>query len=73
MSPMRHLDRETSMNCLYCAKEIRVETSTDGRFTCPHCSADHARREIGRLASGQPEYTIRLWGHLTRFRRAAKG
>jgi len=68
------------MHCLHCAKEI-AETffealslsprARDGRFRCPHCSADHVRREIGRLASGQVEYTVRLWGHPTRFRRVA--
>jgi DNA-directed RNA polymerase subunit RPC12/RpoP len=70
------------MYCLHCSREIpkdffeqwdQTKAAKKGLFRCPHCAADHVRREIGRLASGEPEYSIRLWGHPTRFRRKKEG
>jgi len=60
------------LKCLACGKSIPdaffKERSTSvefkgGRFACPHCGAEHVRRSIGHLPSGEPLYTFRLWGH----------
>lgn len=65
------------MRCLHCGKEIpdafftdwgKTVESKSGHFNCPHCNADHVRRQAGQLPNGKPLYTIRLWGHLTRMR-----
>jgi hypothetical protein len=61
------------MTCLTCNGEISEEFFLNlsrsvefkgGRFQCPHCRAEHVRREVGRLPSGEPLYSIRRWGHL---------
>jgi DNA-directed RNA polymerase subunit RPC12/RpoP len=66
------------MKCLHCGDEIpetifadweKSEGSKDGRFNCPHCNADHVRRQVGTLPTGEPLYSCRLWGHLTRMRK----
>ncbi|HZE98071.1 MAG TPA: hypothetical protein VE981_13660 [Planctomycetota bacterium] len=66
------------MNCLSCNVEIpdslfaeweKTEQFKGGRFSCPTCSAEHVRREIGKTPTGEPLYTFRLWGHLTSVRR----
>jgi transposase-like protein len=66
------------MRCLHCDKEFpasfleeweRSDAARSGHFSCPHCAADHVRREIGRSPAGRPEYSIRLWGHLSENRR----
>lgn len=70
------------MKCLHCGQEIperffqeleNTQAAKTGRFNCPHCAADHVRRKIGLLPSGQPEYTMRLWGHPTKFRKRQEG
>lgn len=67
-----------AMKCLDCGKEIPEsffaswQTSPQaksGRFNCPHCEADHVRREIGRTPEGKRLYSVRLWGHPTKARR----
>lgn len=66
------------VKCLHCNEDIaddflaawdKSAQAKSGRFTCPHCSADHVRREIGRTPEGKPLYTFRLWGHPTSSRR----
>lgn len=66
------------MNCLHCGKEIsdsffeklsRSHEFKGGRFACPDCGADHVRRNEGKLPSGAPLYTYRLWGHVSLMRR----
>jgi len=61
------------MNCLRCNRQIsdtffsaRDESPEfkGGRFACPHCGAEHLRRNVGTLASGEPLFSFRLWGHL---------
>ena len=61
------------MNCLHCAREIPVaffDSRTEspefkgGRFSCPHCGAEHIRRNVGKLPNGEPLHNFRLWGHL---------
>jgi DNA-directed RNA polymerase subunit RPC12/RpoP len=61
------------MNCLRCGREISDSFFTllnqspefkGGRFACPHCGAEHLRREVGTLPTGAPLFTVRLWGHL---------
>lgn len=65
---------EGRMECMSCGQSISesffdekngTEQFKGGRFGCPHCGAEHVRRDIGRLPSGKPLYTVRLWGHLT--------
>jgi hypothetical protein len=72
---------EDFMKCLHCGEMIpdaffeawkKSAAAKSGRFNCPHCTADHARREIGRLPSGEMQYSVRLWGHLTEIRRKKK-
>jgi len=67
-----------AMKCLDCGQEIPDEFFTaweqspqakSGRFTCPHCRADHVRRDIGKTPEGKPLFSIRLWGHPTSTRR----
>jgi len=62
------------MRCLLCGREIPstffdawsgTEEAKSGRFHCPFCDAEHLRREIAPLPSGKPQFTVRLWGHLT--------
>lgn len=66
------------MTCLHCQEELPASLFDDGRigeglsvgrFSCPSCHAEHVRREVGRLSSGAPLYSIRLWGHLSSNRR----
>jgi hypothetical protein len=66
------------MHCLLCNQELpesfleewaRSAQASSGRFSCPHCAADHVRREIGRTPLGKPQYSVRLWGHLSEIRR----
>jgi hypothetical protein len=65
------------MKCLSCSEEIseaffaersRSEEFKGGRFACLHCGAEHIRRWIGQLSSGEPLHTFRLWGHLASVR-----
>jgi len=68
------------MKCLECGSKLsseffalRTESPEfkGGRFACPHCGAEHLRRLVGHLPSGEPLYSLRLWGHLTAARRSA--
>jgi len=61
------------MKCLRCGRGISqsffdlLQQSPEfkgGRFSCPHCGAEHLRRPAGTLPSGEPLFTFRLWGHL---------
>lgn len=64
------------MRCLHCGREIPqsfFEAAKADRFSCPHCAAEHVRREIGRLPSGEPQYSVRLWGHPTGLRKKKPG
>ena len=70
--------RETAMRCLNCQEPLpelpdvdksKPVSANSGHFACPHCKANHVRREVGRLPSGEPLYSVRLWGHLTAARR----
>ena len=66
------------MNCLNCQaplpesafpkEQLDLNVKKD-RFACPHCRAEHVRRRIGTLPSGEPLFSLRLWGHLTSMRR----
>jgi hypothetical protein len=67
------------MKCLRCSREISDdffacrEQSPEfkgGRFACPHCLAEHLRREVGKLPSGEPLLGFRLWGHLAATRQS---
>lgn len=66
------------MRCLHCDGEITKqflaeweasEAAKGDRFLCPHCNAEHVRREIAPLPSGKRQFTYRLWGHLTAIRK----
>jgi len=66
------------MRCLHCDRELseaffeewsRTPAAASGHFFCPHCSAEHVRREVGRAPSGKPQHSVRLWGHLSEIRR----
>ena len=66
------------MNCLNCQgplpeaafpKEQSSLNVKKDRFACPHCGAELVRRRIGTLSSGEPLFSLRLWGHLTSLRR----
>jgi hypothetical protein len=71
------------MRCLHCTLDIPAtfledwaksrEAESGGRFRCPHCNADHVRREIDPLPSGERQFTYRLWGHLKSFRKKKQG
>lgn len=70
------------MNCLFCNLEIppaaiptepKTKGADSGRFSCPHCNAEHVHRRVGDLPSGEPLYSTRLWGHLRSTRRKATG
>jgi hypothetical protein len=65
------------MRCLCCSREIPAAflvawsasaEAKSGRFGCPRCDADHVRREIAPLPSGQRQFAYPLWGHLTAIR-----
>lgn len=66
------------MRCLHCGREFpagffqeweQTSAARTGRFRCPHCQAEHVRRLIGHHPSGHEEYSVRLWGHPTGYRR----
>ena len=66
------------MKCQHCNTEIpesffeawqKTPAAKSGRFACPHCSAEHVRREIGKTPEGKSLYSIRLWGHPTTTKR----